>query len=283
MGNASSSLEEPSEEPVSDDSSSHPALDTASNRSFTSVSSTEEEEEDYYYHDDNQEDTIICSSLFSRKLDPLLLHSSSPKKSTNTMKRSASSLCYPITSNQNECSPKTVLPRASSWTSFDEYTSYTLEELNMHNGDLPTTESDLRPSHERGYRNFWIVTTAALPWMTGTAVNPLLRAAHLSRMNRPFTDKSTVTLVVPWLESAQERVQMYGCEWEDKTQSDQDVYIRRWLSERAGLPLEADEEQGGIRIQYVCCFVCVCVVPLLTCLHPLLLMKDSIQHDCILA
>jgi digalactosyldiacylglycerol synthase len=86
-------------------------------------------------------------------------------------------------------------------------------------------------------------------YSTGTAVNPLLRAAYLSQRNRPFANgKSTVTLVLPWLETEEDRVALYGEDWKNCTPEDQDKFIREWLSTSASLPLEADVDQGGIQI-----------------------------------
>lgn len=66
--------------------------------------------------------------------------------------------------------------------------------------------------------------TACLPWMTGTAVNPLLRAVYLARRK----EKHHVTLLVPWIEpSEQHHIFSKGVVYERKEQLE--AYIRDWV------------------------------------------------------
>ena len=98
-------------------------------------------------------------------------------------------------------------------------------------------------------RHIHIVTTAALPWFTGTAVNPLLRAAYLhDRMkqinqsdaeNTTETVKSWVTLVIPWLELPEDQKQLYGNKVFE-TKELQEEYVRDWLRTQANMSDAAD-------------------------------------------
>ena len=102
-----------------------------------------------------------------------------------------------------------------------------------------TPQSDLR----RPGRYMHIVTTAALPWMTGTAVNPLLRAAYLHEeleaINRNTTKKtgknSWVTLVIPWLELFEDQEKVFSGQIFNTTDV-QEAFVRQWLADEANMP-----------------------------------------------
>ncbi|TYG40851.1 hypothetical protein ES288_D12G126800v1 [Gossypium darwinii] len=71
-----------------------------------------------------------------------------------------------------------------------------------------------------------IFTTASLPWMTGTAINPLFRAAYLAKGG----DRK-ITLVIPWSSLKDQKLvypnnAMFGSPWE------QESYIGQWLERR---------------------------------------------------
>ena len=76
-------------------------------------------------------------------------------------------------------------------------------------------------------RSVVIVTTASLPWMTGTAVNPALRAAYMVG-----TGYEDVTLLLPWLEDdADQRTLFNGRVFTNK--SEQESFVRDWISKNA--------------------------------------------------
>lgn len=74
-----------------------------------------------------------------------------------------------------------------------------------------------------GPRHITIVTTAAMPWMTGTSVNPALRAIYLAK------DNHFVTLVVPWLDSLDEQRHIFSKGSPTfNTKCQQADYIHNW-------------------------------------------------------
>jgi digalactosyldiacylglycerol synthase len=117
---------------------------------------------------------------------------------------------------------------------------------NIHDDDSQskcTKESDLSDTS----RNIHIVTTAALPWMTGTAVNPLLRALYLQKSR---TNNAKITLMIPWVENEQERKTVYGhndvFSQGKAGRKEQEAFVRKWAEEKAGMV----EESQTLRIQF---------------------------------
>lgn len=77
-----------------------------------------------------------------------------------------------------------------------------------------------------GPRDIVIVTTASLPWMTGTAVNPLLRAVYLAKAGH------SVSLIVPWLESPEDQRKVFPAGVLFTSRQEQTAVIMQWAHEQ---------------------------------------------------
>jgi len=82
-------------------------------------------------------------------------------------------------------------------------------------------------------KRIWIVTTASLPWQTGTAVNPLLRSAYLTQGRKEAG--GDVTILLPWLERQSDRELVYGTKNIFENETDQELFIRSWLKDVANM------------------------------------------------
>jgi len=81
-------------------------------------------------------------------------------------------------------------------------------------------------------RRIWIVTTAALPWRTGTSVNPLARALYLTD-GRP---SGHVTLMVPFVPNPKEQMKIFPKDVIFETPAQQETWIRQYCAERVHCP-----------------------------------------------
>ena len=100
----------------------------------------------------------------------------------------------------------------------------------LHHCRPPPKEREKTPRSLRSPgRHFTVVTTASLPWMTGTSVNPTLRSAYLARA----LPRSSVTLMLPWLPGSQQGcVFPKGVSFESPQQ--QEAHVREWIRQRTG-------------------------------------------------
>jgi hypothetical protein len=156
----------------------------------------------------------------------------------------ASPMPSEVESTEDEPSPKKIAKPANNVEVIIEHGEVLLQETKTEDEEVCEDDEPLKETkaeEEREItadsdlshpdRRIWVVTTAALPWRTGTAVNPLMRALYLTR-GRP---KDHVTLLIPWLADEKSRKKLYGAEnaFTEGGMEEQEEWIRDFCRTRA--------------------------------------------------
>lgn len=129
--------------------------------------------------------------------------------------------------SSNSSSMATRLPRAESKELADFMRDARAKDKQERSGGAGLKGKDAPRSVREPGRSVAIVTTATLPWMTGTAVNPLLRAAYLARRGL-----HKVTLVIPFLAPNEQALVHPNMIF--NTPEEQGEYVKKWVKERCG-------------------------------------------------
>lgn len=119
-------------------------------------------------------------------------------------------------------SPQTTLVQQLGWAPADALEDVPIYALGQMAGC--TAASNLR----RPDRHVTVLTTAALPWKTGPAINAMMRAIHFAKRGH------TVVLLLPWIAPKDQKL-VFGELFE--TREDQERFIWSWCAERAKVDL----------------------------------------------
>jgi len=158
-----------------------------------------------------------------------------------------------------------------SYSYFDCGTKATIEDLLLRRTEPEEEEDgldDTMPFSDLSdvSRSIWIVTTAALPWMTGTAVNPFLRALYFVRrrlhlyknnskearsqsQSQDINQAGKVTLVIPWLLDLNDAQKLYGSHITKSGQEGKEQQLQ-WIRNYSDVQCSMKEEMQHLNILF---------------------------------
>lgn len=214
-------------------------------RSDTSLATADYAFEEHHRNEDSETTILIQPEPTTEELQSVFnpQHEEQDGHSKSTITTTATSRWAKLKSQGSDIRQRFLDRIALSTTTLlTREMDAALDEDSTNNEQQDPTEVTPQSNLMLPQRHLCVVTTAALPWMTGTAVNPLLRAAHLCRTTKLVNhgQGGWVSLVIPWLELQEDRDELYGAN-NFQTPAEQELYIRDWLRDEADMADVADD------------------------------------------